>query len=356
MLNKIYHQYKFDKNSQELLKKSTQEISTLKSQNDILAISPNNTDLSYLGIKQGTIALFPNQYFALPHYYSNPLLTQNHLSKLGEYLGELKFNQIIFRGITQKHQSLLEGIKKCNPKAQIIYLHAGPASEFLSKEKQEQLLFIQKACANKLIDKVGTNKKGLSNTLSTLLNAPCFHYIMKSTNISLKTNTLTKNFNSPKIGVFGNNGFNKNTATQITAALGIPNSELHTLKKEHFDFFSQFNVIQHATPIPHQEFIELISQMTLNYYLSYSETWGHVILESLSCGVPCLATNTSGIFDYDEKLKSYLEVIDYDNIEAIQKQTYKVLENYAEIKDLGLIYINKINEISDKILNEILYS
>ena len=35
MLKKIFHQYKFDKNSQELLKESIQEISTLKSQNDV---------------------------------------------------------------------------------------------------------------------------------------------------------------------------------------------------------------------------------------------------------------------------------------------------------------------------------
>ena len=94
------------------------------------------------------------------------------------------------------------------------------------------------------------------------------------------------------------------------------------------------------------DFLQLLGSMTLNFYVSFSECFGLVVTESLSLGVPCLASYNSGIFDYDDYLKEMLIVKDYDNSEAIYKQAELVLANRHKISERGIEYIKELNKIA----------
>ena len=106
--------------------------------------------------------------------------------------------------------------------------------------------------------------------------------------------------------------------------------------------------------LPHEEFIQLIHNMTINMYVSFSESWGHVILESLAGGIPCLASNTSSIFDTNEVLSNTLIVEKFDDSYSIYKKAQFILDNYKKISNESLKHVQNINKLADDKLEEFL--
>lgn len=325
----------------------------IRSHSTLLAISPESTELSYLGIKRGMMSLFPENYMPLSHYFSNPLYTESELEKIGETIGSLGFKKVVFRGVTSLHYPLMKAIKKTTKDVRIIYLHSGSASEFQNKRMQEQLVFLKNGVNQGFIDKIGFNKQGLDEVFSTLFDIPCSRYIMKST-VEFNYDKKILDFTKPQIGVWGNSGFNKNVASQILAGLYVNNSTVHTLENKDHIFFDHNRIVRYEAPIPHAELMKHIQKMHINYYLSFSETWGHIVTESLAMGTPCLTTSSSGMFDFDEELKRFLVVDNYDNLKTIAEQTLIVFENYNWITERGYQYLEKTNRIADELLIKLL--
>jgi glycosyltransferase involved in cell wall biosynthesis len=104
----------------------------------------------------------------------------------------------------------------------------------------------------------------------------------------------------------------------------------------------------------YEVFLETLESMTLNFYVTFSECYGLLIAESLSLGVPCLAANNSGFFDYNDELRKWLVIEEYDNSEAIYRQAKKVLENRDKISRMGKEYILHLNSIARNKLNTFL--
>jgi len=90
--------------------------------------------------------------------------------------------------------------------------------------------------------------------------------------------------------------------------------------------------------------------MDINLYVSYSESWGQVITESISMGVPCLASNNSGVFDSNETLKSALLVSDYDNPYEIAKKIKSVLR--MNLKEEYEAFIESLNNEAKSLVQE----
>jgi glycosyltransferase involved in cell wall biosynthesis len=343
----------FRKDIKLQLESQIERFKVIRSEYDIIAICPNNTTQHWLGIKQGTAALFPHNHVCLEQSYSNTVYNEIELQQIIKSLASLNFKKIIFRGFPSYFSELIRGIKK-NCETDIYILYAGPASEFMTVQKQEAVKEIVKLANEGVVKKVGFNKKGLSEAISSIYNIECGRYILKAP-IPGEIKVRHLKVGKIRIGIFGGSTFNKNIHTQILAALAVPNSEVHVLDKTKFSYLHlDHRIVGYDGYIPHEKFVNVLSSMDINLYLAYSESWGNLITESLAFGVPCLATINSGVFDYDEFLKQKLIVMDYDNISAIKNQIEEVLLDYSNISEKASEYVIALNKKADEFLCDLL--
>lgn len=329
------------------------DLASIRTASDLLAICPNNTGHNWLGIKQGTIALFPYNHICLDQNYSNSAYSAKELQEIIGEIGQLAFRKIVFRGFPPYFSSIIKALRRnCN--ANIYVLYAGPASELNSDNRQFAIAEMVKLTREGYIKKIGFNKKGLSHAIASIYNIDCGRYILKvaDSNINVAPRQLSDTI---RIGIFGGNNFNKNIHTQVLAALAIPNAEIHVLDKSKFSYLNLAHRIEgYNGYLSHQKFIEVLSSMHINLYLAFSESWGNIITESLSFGVPCLATINSGVFDFDEYLSKYLVVNDYDNIPAITQKICEVIDKYSDLSERSIQYSRILNQRADSMLEEFL--
>ena len=70
-----------DKKNKELLTKILHEISYVREKSTTIAFTPDNTGYSWLGVKNGTMALFPENVICLPQNYSNSVFNKKKYFK-----------------------------------------------------------------------------------------------------------------------------------------------------------------------------------------------------------------------------------------------------------------------------------
>ena len=201
-----------------------------------------------------------------------------------------------------------------------------------------------------LIHKIGFVKKGMSETLRKIRSTNCSHLLLKTDIEKIITNK--NELNEIKIGVYTHDEYRKNIHNQIAAALMIDDAKIYIKKDYNFDYLdskNRFCVKPFDESI--ENFYSHMSMMTLNLYVTFSECWGQVITESLLLGVPCLASNNSGIFDYNDFLKENLIVDEYDDSNSIYKKIIQVIEKRESISREGIKYIHELNKIADEKLN-----
>jgi glycosyltransferase involved in cell wall biosynthesis len=155
--------------------------------------------------------------------------------------------------------------------------------------------------------------------------------------------------------VFVHHSFRKNLHNQVAAALILENAMVHVHDDHDFEYLqSGQRLLAHPFTESYDDFLNVVGSMTLNFYVTFSECYGLLIAESLSMGVPCLASNSGGFFDYDEYLAKALIVEDYDNSESIYKKAKEVLANRDEIAARGKEYVKKLNAIAREKLSDFL--
>jgi len=329
------------------------QLELIREGSDILAICPDNTGLNWLGIKSGTIALFPKNHLLLQQYYSHSVYTESQLMEIIEIIVTLDFKKVVFRGFPPYFDVFIRRLKTKNLASNLFVFYAGPASEFNESSKTQNLLKIIQLQKEGVIEKIGFNKKGLAEAISEVYNVKTGRYILKT---SIKEQIpLEKKNDTIQIGVFGGNTFNKNIHSQVLAALSVPKSEVHVLDKSKFDYLPEQNrIIGYDGYLPNDKFVKLLGSMDVNLYLAFSESWGNVITESLSYGVPCLSTINSGVYDYDNELSEALVVQDYDNISAIRDQIMKVYSDRNNLQNKCIDYISQLNTLAEEKLGELL--
>lgn len=200
----------------------------------------------------------------------------------------------------------------------------------------------------KLNIKFGVVKKGLKETLEHL-DGVSIHRLIP---VFVKPEGLRiKKFNDKKIhiGIFGNSSFNKNRHTQVLAASLLENSLIHIIAPNEFGYAVESDRIITHENLNKENFLQLLGSTDINLYVSYSESWGQIITESISLGVPCLASNNSGVF-FNKKLRNILLVDDYDNPFEIANQIKLVLG--MDLKNDYLDYLNTLNFEVKKLVDE----
>tara|TARA_B110000285_G_scaffold235444_1_gene317194 strand:- start:7991 stop:9064 length:1074 start_codon:yes stop_codon:yes gene_type:complete len=324
------------------------EISSIRDKSSTIAFAPDNTGYSWLGIKNGAIALFPDTIVCLPQNYSNSIFIEKELIELSKKIASLKFNKIIFRGFPFYFEKLIRNIRLENQECEIFVLYGGFYSEFsyndYALKGYNKIITLAR---ERIIDKIGFNKNGLAETTQKLFKVECQQYFNKT--IAPLKSSKKNQLDIINIGVLANHDFRKNIHNQVAGALLIDHSNVYVGKKDKFDYFENHMHRIKNTPdlLPHNEFIQVIHNMTINMYVSFSESWGHVILESLAGGIPCLASNTSSIFDSNEVLANALIVDKFDDSFAIYKKAKSILDNYEEISAESIKHVQHINKLAD---------
>lgn len=324
-------------------------INNLRQKTDVLIICPQATNGNWLGVSIGTKSIFKD-VFEIPQYFSHSVYNKKELSQIVDFIIESKFSQVVFSGFSSYFFNMILDINK-KSKIKIGIVFHGALSELAySSISFSRITHLLK---NGDIDKIGFIKKDLANYFNQLYSTKnCFHLIYKTKTFSSEKFSHKSILNEPDIGIFGIHNFNKNTFNQVSAGLLINNANIHVLKSNSFTFLQSDDRIIAHSQMPHQDFIELLSSMTVNTHISFSESWGQIVTESLAMGVPCLTSNNNGIFDYDDYLAKKLIVNQYDNPVAIAQQIEDVLQNREEISKRGTKYIQELNIISEEKLKE----
>lgn len=346
ILNKLKGSSEFPKTP---IEEVVEKIKSIRLNSETLAICANNTGNNWLGIKRGTEALFPSSTLILDQYYSNPVYNKEELRILAESISKSNFSKIFFRGFPSYFENIIDFLNELGVK-QIWILFAGPVSEFNNEKKRDSFANLISIAQNNKIEGIGFNKQGMAEAISKLYRIKAEHYINKSPILS---SNISKPLQGLNIGVFSGNTFNKNKHTQAISALLIDKSNVHVFNKDEFNYLPNTNrIIGIQSGLEHDQFITKLSQMTINSYLAFSESWGNVILESAAVGVPCLTTANNGVYFLNPTLEEKLVVKNYDDVTAIAKQMSSVIEERLSLKQDLLKYGEVINEYADHLLTK----
>lgn len=338
MLKKIREKRYIEKNVKKTLPVLFAEIEQIRKKSNSIAICPTPTGANWQGVMNATFSLFPENTFTIPQYFSNSVYTENELKEISYKINELNFEKIVFSGFPGYFSFMAGNIKS----AKISAIFHGALSELTNENNQ--LRFILNLAASGKIHRIGFIKKGLSEYFNNTSSAKCFDLPLKT---KLPEN-IEKSIleNGINIGVFGNTTFNKNIHNQVAAALLIKESKVYVICDLDFSYLDKNNRIIKHGKTERKEFLGLMAAMTINSHISFSESWGQIVTESLALGVPCLTSDNNGIFDYDDYLAEKLIVNQYDNPIAIAKQIESVLKERKEISEKGIEYIKQLNIIS----------
>jgi glycosyltransferase involved in cell wall biosynthesis len=303
--------------------------------NKILAICLENTESSFLGVKNATLNLFPNNTIFLPAYYSNITLTTKQFTELSDAIVNYGFKQVIISSLPVSMNKLLHLL---TDRICIKVIFHGALSE-LSNEKNETQFFNMIELAQKgKIKKIGFVKSGLEKWANSIFSISTCQLQLKPIAPTSEI-PIVKTPEKINIGVFGNTSFNKNLYNQIAGALAIDNAIIHTSLLTKFPEFGYEDRIMVHPFMDHFSFIQLISQMDINLHLSFSEGMGgQVFTESLSAGVPCLTSYNNEYLKHDNELLKLLTVEQYENPWQISKAIEQVLSS-----DLYLLKKKLIN-------------
>lgn len=309
--------------------------------NDVLAICLENTGSSFLGVKNATLNLFPENTIILPAYYSNIKLSDKQIILLSELILNSGFEQVIFSTMPLSMNFFLNQLAD---KTNVKVIFHGALSE-LSQEVNEVQFFNMISLAKKgKIKKIGFVKSGLEKWSNLLFSIPTCQLQLRPISPLDCINNFKKS-GKVNIGIFGNSSFNKNIYNQIAGALAVENSIIHTsLDTKFSEMGFDDRIIVHPF-MDHLTFIRLISQMDINLHLSFSEGMGgQVFTESLALGVPCLTSYNNEYLRHDEGLIELMIIKQYENPWEIAKAIKRVIDNDLNVLRNKLLNYSSIIE------------
>lgn len=348
--NKITNFF-FGNNSNQELVKIIKQIKTIKKDYESIAFCLNNTNSSWLGVKMATLNLFPNNSIILPAYYSNILLNNSQLNTIISEISRYKFKQIILSGYTK---SLNDFIKNLSFTCEVNLIYHGALSELIEEEKDIQFKKIIDFCNEGVINKIGFVKSGLAEWAIKLFKLKAYHITLYNKK-RMPKNLNFINESKINIGIFGSPNFNKNIFTQISAALSIENSIIHTFKIPE-TFLTYSNRIVKHNQMNNDNLLDLMGNMRLCLHLSFSEGMGgQTFTEPLSMGIPCLTSYNNEFFENSKYLMDLLIVDQYDNPSFIVKKINQVLQlDQNKLQKIIYNYNDFHNKKTSKLLKQFL--
>ncbi|MCJ8291428.1 MAG: glycosyltransferase [Crocinitomicaceae bacterium] len=341
MIRKLRADLKFRKDDPTFRDNVKSQLTELRKSHSVFTLLAQNTGYSWQGVKSAGISLFPDSWIELPQYYSTSLLSEESQIAIGEHIGELKFDQLIFNGFAPYFYTISVAAKKVNPKLKVKVVYHGFLAELSKNEFQQRAIkqMIDGRISG-VIDTLGFAKKGLALTMNKLYNLNCKEIIYFNPP-SQEQKPFDDNLN---IGALVSDTFRKNFHNMATAGFMCDNSRLHVSNAKDLEYLGDSSRIHAHGFIEHADFIKLLGQMTVNLHATFSEaSGGQVCSESISQGVPCISSYTSAFFDYDDELKDRLVVQGVDDSWHIYQKIQEVLNDRDYLSKRCIEYSAHLN-------------
>lgn len=330
-------------------------VKSIRESSDVIAICPQPIENNWRGVLTATTGLFPDSTFQIPQYYSNAVYTNAELKLLAKELYKCKYHKIIFSGFPFYFQVLIDHLWELGFRETYLIYHGFFSSNREDTVTSKILYTILTLARSGKIKRLGFVKKGMSETIESLTGVKGAH-IRLFTRIPENISPSTFDNNQPNIGVFTHDIYRKNIDNQIVAALMVKNAKVHTQKNYDYAYtFSENRLVYHPYFNNYVDFLSLLDAMSVNLYVSFSESFGQVITESLALGVPCLAADNSGIFDFDKYLHDLLVVKEFDDSNAIYKKLINIIKLENDIQSQLRSYIILLNNKSYESVKHFLF-
>ena len=88
--------------------------------------------------------------------------------------------------------------------------------------------------------------------------------------------------------------------------------------------------------------------MDINLYVTLSECHPMLALESIAAGTPCIISDVSNIYDFDDNLRKLMIVRKHDLLDIINKSS---LKEWNKFLNYSLIPLNKSIDNYDNYIN-----
>jgi glycosyltransferase involved in cell wall biosynthesis len=318
LVRRFYKTFK-DKAQQKIELKDYIKSHQIKNKNGIVAVCHPE----YRGIKSATYKMFDNIY-EISEFHS--LSVAKCVAK--EIL-ETSPKLVVLNGYPFGYDLLAREINKLDPKVKIYTYCHGPFIWF-DFYPDENVVLNNYLKLNKegIVKKMAFCKKDLVEYFGSLgYNTT---YVMNRFELSA-TNIHKRNESIIKIGVFGSGLWHRNILNQVVGALMVPNAEVHVNELKEIPFIDNSRVVRHGI-LQQEEYLKLFSQMDIALYVSFTDAFPMTLIESMSMGVPAIASDTSDVYSFDQELKNMLVLSAIDSPVAIRDKVLSVLSNYEEVQ------------------------
>jgi len=303
----------------------------------VLAVVPPG----WYGVTTSTRNNFPNLALCPEDLYEPERAAEEILAKGPE--------TVVFSGMTDVSERIARRLRERSPGTRRLVHYHGSLSQSAQPEIRRQLRCVLNLAREGAVEKVGCAKAGMAPALQAMgADASYLPY-----RILGPGGVAHRPAGSPRrVGVFVRNILLKNVHTQFVAASMVSNVEMHANRPPDLSYFPRRPRIVAHGDMPYAAFLKVVGEMDLNLYVSLSECYPMLVVESLIRGVPCLTSHSHEVFEHDRELGQKLIVTAHDNPAAIAEQAETVLAEREAIGRRCAGYAVELNARAEALLNE----
>ncbi len=284
--------------------------------------------------------------------FANLLLCPETLGRPEEVADEILgrgFSTVVFANATEGFEAVARRLKARAPATRLLVQYHGSFSQNADGPNLARFQRVLRLAREGLVEEVGCAKAGMAPALEAL--GVRARYLPHR--IEPPEAVVHHAARSPRrLGLFLRDIFLKDVRTQFMAACLMRDVEVHANEAPDLSRVPTAPAVVSHGNLPYAEFVQLLGEMDVSFYVSLSECYPMTVMESLIRGVPCLTSHTHEIFAGAEELARALIVEAYDNPAAIAAQAERVLEDREALGRKAEAHAREMNRRAEAALNE----
>ncbi len=161
------------------------------------------------------------------------------------------------------------------------------------------------------------------------------------------------NEKNPQIGVWGAHMWHRNLLNQVVGSLMVKGSQVHVNEIPKYFFWDDARIQRHGI-LSREKYIPVLRSMDVNLYVSFTDCFPMTVVESISCGIPCLASDTSEVYSWSPYLKEHLVLSKVDSPVAMRERVEWLLGHSEEVQSEMAAYLPVLKQEIEKSIQQFL--